>query len=221
VHPSWRDLVIEQVAADDEPRRRFLAACGPTGILLALSAAGGEEGRRELPLLRADADWDVLAERLHALLGDLASDDLREVLLAITVATGTTSGAQRVEVLALGEQLLGWIARRWRAHPREVTVELLAAWLELAEQVPEAPETPHLEAALLELAPTADLDLARLEDIERLDDWLWLVALGKRRRPQDLECVGYPERYLPDLRAVLQRASSAPGEHHDRLLRID
>ena len=44
VHPTWRDLVIERLAADAELRRRFLARCGPHGIVLALSTSGGAEG---------------------------------------------------------------------------------------------------------------------------------------------------------------------------------
>lgn len=50
MHPSWRDLVIDQLRGDPAGRRRFLAACGTDGLTLALSHAGGVAGERTLPL---------------------------------------------------------------------------------------------------------------------------------------------------------------------------
>src|SRR5439155_7708898 len=59
VHPSWRDLVIEELRADREGRQRFLNACSLEGIRLAISTAGGTSGERSLPRLAEDLDWDV------------------------------------------------------------------------------------------------------------------------------------------------------------------
>jgi hypothetical protein len=50
VHPSWRDLVIDELAADADARRRFLARCTIDGLVLALSTGGGASGERALPL---------------------------------------------------------------------------------------------------------------------------------------------------------------------------
>src|SRR5207248_11100750 len=67
VHPSWRDLVIEQLGADQGKRETFLRNSSLDGLLLAVSTAGGAEGARELPLIRGDSDWDALADRLAEL----------------------------------------------------------------------------------------------------------------------------------------------------------
>src|SRR6185437_13150817 len=67
VHPTWRDLVIERLAADAELRHRFLGRCGPHGVVLALSTGGGARGERRLPLLRDDKDWDAVGDRIYAL----------------------------------------------------------------------------------------------------------------------------------------------------------
>ncbi len=40
LHPSWRDLVIERLAADAQRRTDFLTRCGVEGLLLALSTRG-------------------------------------------------------------------------------------------------------------------------------------------------------------------------------------
>ena len=65
VHPSWRDLVIDELREDPDARRRFLSVSAIDGVTLAVSAAGGSTGERTLPLLLDDADWDALGDRLH------------------------------------------------------------------------------------------------------------------------------------------------------------
>ena len=205
IHPSWRDLVIEQLAHDDGARRRFLRSCGIDGALLALSSAGGGGGERNLPLLHGDGDWDALTECLHRLVPELGSDDLAALLAALAAAPAHARDIQqRTEAQALGEQVLGLVVRGWEARGPGVGVEALAAWFELFDRVPGELPSPHCEPALLRTAPTLELDLKRAEDCERLDDWLWLVEIARRRRPADLERVGFPDHYLPELTHLLR-----------------
>ncbi len=72
VHPTWRDLVIETLIADDRARRHFLRRTGVHGVELALSTAGGRAGARRLPLIQTDADGDALADRLYELVAELS-----------------------------------------------------------------------------------------------------------------------------------------------------
>ena len=76
VHPTWRDLVIERLASDAALRRHFLGHCGPHGVVLALSTAGGAEGERPLPLIAGDEDWDALGDRIYALVPELEHAEL-------------------------------------------------------------------------------------------------------------------------------------------------
>ena len=71
VHPSWRDLVIEELATDADARRAFLRDCSVEGVLLALSTGGGVTGERSLPLLIDDADWDLVGDRAAGFLSEL------------------------------------------------------------------------------------------------------------------------------------------------------
>ena len=86
VHPSWRDLVIDELARDAEARRRFVQHCSVDGLLLALSHGGGETGERAVPLLVRDADWDAAAERIHELVPELRDADLLRVLTSLMSA---------------------------------------------------------------------------------------------------------------------------------------
>src|SRR5581483_2487821 len=83
VHPSWRDLIIGELRADAVARRRFLAACGLHGALLAFSGEGGRAGGRVLPLLVDDRDWDTLADRLDELLRELEDQELARLLVGL------------------------------------------------------------------------------------------------------------------------------------------
>jgi hypothetical protein len=82
VHPSWRDLVIDQLSDDKGERETFLRRSALDGLLLALSTAGGAEGERLLPLMREDRDWDAIADRLAQLIPALDEPDLTRLFIA-------------------------------------------------------------------------------------------------------------------------------------------
>lgn len=66
VHPSCRDLAIEELSSNRPDRERFLSHCTDPGLLLALSLAGGDKGERALPLLQEPQDWDNFTSRAIA-----------------------------------------------------------------------------------------------------------------------------------------------------------
>jgi hypothetical protein len=63
IHPSYRDLVIEQLRDGGSLKSEFLNRMNVAGIKLALSDAGGSTGRLRFPLITSSRDWDVLRER--------------------------------------------------------------------------------------------------------------------------------------------------------------
>jgi len=63
VHPSCRDLVIEQMGKDPVVRKRFLSSCSSSGIHLATSHGGGPAGNITAPLLIDPRDWEACAIR--------------------------------------------------------------------------------------------------------------------------------------------------------------
>jgi hypothetical protein len=68
IHPSCRDLAIEELAQSRRDKQRFLAHCSEAGLLLASSLAGGATGARQLPLLQNDDDWADFASRAKQLI---------------------------------------------------------------------------------------------------------------------------------------------------------
>jgi hypothetical protein len=94
IHPSYRDLVIDELTVDPELRTQFLRRASLEGVKLAISDTGGQEGLRRLPFMVSAESWEVLEERSIAIVRDLDQErDLLEVF---------SSAAERVNEFKTG-----------------------------------------------------------------------------------------------------------------------
>ena len=196
VHPSWRDVVIDELRQDAGARARFLGACGIYGVMLALSWAGGSMGERTLPLLVSDGDWDALGDRLAQLLRELDDGDLARLLAALdSVLTAGLERALAIEAQSLAEYVLGAIHRSWSAEARVLPVFLLESWYALNVTVPRPAPSPPLGPTWTELHPPRALltEPLTVGVLERVDEWLALVQLLMRYDP-DLESFQFEPR---------------------------
>jgi hypothetical protein len=209
VHPSWRDLVIEDLASHPEKRRNFLRAAGIDGVTLALSVAGGAAGERELPLLKADEDWDVLTTRALELVREMDSEELARLLHALAEASMHPADvwSQR-EVVALAREVLEATAPRLGAP--DAPVSLIEAWLRGAARAQPAPEPPSLAHVWARLVPTPRFDDP--SEISRADDWLTLAWVLWRYRRTDLAAFGFPTRYGDVLAALVDAGRTTPDD---------
>jgi hypothetical protein len=208
VHPSWRDLVIESLAADPGERRRFLRRSGVDGAAIALSRAGGVEGERSRPLLQGDADWDALGDGLYALCADIDEADAIR-LLDVIAAAGDDD-----EVKALAELVL----RRLGWSGKAVSVDAIGAWASVSAKLDPRPDAPAVAMTWLALEPTRAPETP--EELDRMADWLRLAELLSERAPELIEGLGFPHRYEAVLEAF---ASSTPADEPpvERELRIE
>jgi hypothetical protein len=195
VHPSWRDLVIDQLASDPVLRRRFLARCGVDGAALALSSAGGFNGDRARPLLAEDADWDALGDGLHHLCDEF---DRFGAVRLLRVLADAQDGA---ELQALTALVLCRIERRFSSTP--VGVELLEAWADAAGRMPPA---AAVAATWFDLVP--DAAPATPIELERFADWLRLAELLRTRDADLLARFGFPGRFEAAMDAFLDQVPS-------------
>ena len=174
VHPSWRDLVIEHLATDAQARLRFLSRCSVHGATLALSVAGGREGRRQLPLMITDADWDALADRLYLIVGELDVPDLTALLTSIEEAIRRLERDRPdAELLALARSVLQRLTSIWDRDAAPVPLPALGAWFALAGGLPRdpaPPSQPDLTRTWAELFPAVPPDLTDRLSTERFAD---------------------------------------------------
>jgi hypothetical protein len=212
VHPSWRDLVIEELATDTEARQAFLHDCSVEGILLALSTGGGVTGERCLPLLIDDADWDLVGDRAVGSLSELEDPAIVRLLAALSEAQSVTVGRQVAELEALVGSVLEQLARRWNSAHRVIPIGVLAAWFELASRLPQRLPEPDLAPTWVEHLPALRVDISDQSDLTRFDDWIALAVLAGEHTPKTLAAFGFPERQAEVLqRLVLDAASCAEG----------
>jgi len=214
VHPSWRDLVIDELRENPAARRRFLATCGIHGTMLALSSEGGVAGERVVPLLVADSDWDLLGDRLRELSHVLEDQDLARVLLTLARALGAgLDPAQRREACGLAEYELNATRRTWEQQRRPLPVFLLEAWFALNAQLPTPHSPPALARTWAELHPGSPLTgLLDRAELDRADDWLTLAQTLARYDPATLHALGFFDRDQALLARLIDEISSIADE---------
>jgi hypothetical protein len=212
VHPSWRDLVIDELREHAPARQRFLSACRVDGVMLALSHQGGAIGERQLPLLQSDRDWDRLADRLYELLADLEPREVARVLLALEDALADEMDAgQRREAQSLAALVLATTQQGWDRDHRPLPGFLLDAWYRLRHLAPGPITAPQLLSTWTELHPgSALLERPDLEALLRADEWLALAQVLHQHDPDALDRFGFDvgDRHLLELLiAQLDRAA--------------
>ena len=208
VHPSWRDLLIDDLASNGEARRRFLRSSSLDGLLLALSVGGGATGERMLPLLLEDADWDAAADRLAALAPEFFDSEAFRLLASLTEAAGgVRKERSQAEIIALGSSVLELLRRRWDALRAPVPISLLQAWFDLAAHLADHPSPPAVTATWIELLPTRSIDIRDPAEATRLDDWVTLVALLDRCASPLLAGFDFPDGQAAILQQIIRQAA--------------
>ena len=102
IHPSYRDLVIDQVSEDMALRKLLLSNMGLNGMKLALSDVGGAAGARRWPLLETPEDWTLIRARCEELIQSLSLPEVIVILEIITDAwVSGKSDLEREDVTGL------------------------------------------------------------------------------------------------------------------------
>lgn len=218
VHPSWRDLVIDELRSDAAARQHFLAASGIDGLTLALSVQGGPRGERTLPLLMTDGDWDRLCDRLHQLLSVLELRELARVLLALetTLAEAITPW-QRREAQSMAAEMLNRTRSMWNRERAILPAFLLDDWYRLRHDVPDQIERPRLSDTWAELHPGALLlERPDRSELLRAGEWLELAQVLQDHDSAALGALGFPHRDRALLEELIVMLTRLAGEEESR-----
>jgi hypothetical protein len=209
VHPSWRDLVIEDLAADAARRVAFLRACELAGVQLALSTEGGAAGARNLPLLVADDDFDALGDTMHRLCLQLAQPDLERLIASLEAALDRAAGDRAAgELRALAELALTTVQRRLDHERAAIEPSLLESWLAIWRRLPAPrPKVPQLAHTWAVLDP-GEIDLEDFCSLARIDAFLAFAELLAGSVPEELGRMRFREQHAALLETVLDFAES-------------
>ncbi|NQT86321.1 hypothetical protein HQ560_06120 [bacterium] len=182
IHPSYRDLVIDEMATDLELQAEFLRLASVAGIKIALSVAGGAEGGRELPLVGADGSWKALRGRCVHLARVSEDHDITAILETLTGAYRISegNGAVRGQV----EQLMGCVREtlldRWESNDEALPPSLLRAYLRFAELTEDSPSIPQLRRSWQEasLLLNDHLENSFCVEADEITEWVAMVKLA-------------------------------------------
>ena len=93
IHPSYRDLVIDELEKNETAALHFLERCSLPGIRLAVSVAGGATGDRRFPLMSTPSSWNVLQRRVRQMIRQ-SEDEYTILSLLGTLRTGIAAAIE-------------------------------------------------------------------------------------------------------------------------------
>ena len=205
IHPSYRDVVIDQLASNPSLQLEFLANSTLPGIKLALSESGGTEGDRQFPLLAAPGSWGALRTRSYDLVevgaGWNAAQLLQSLLQAVRIAPDSSS---KSEILVTMGGILERVRNNWDESRLELDSYLLGIYCDASAAVTPLPPLPKFDASWLAKtrAFVTALDEAEesypLNDVP-LRDWVEFLEIVRDNEPRFLVQARFPENYKDHL----------------------
>jgi hypothetical protein len=208
IHPSYRDLVIEELAADNMLRQRVLTSITLSGLKVAVSDTSGSRGEKKYPLIASPSDWNLLCEGCVKLVGSCSVADTTDALEVLaSAAQNATQLDVRHELSQIIFKVCDEVRERWDANGAILTGHQLLTFCQtslLASRLPVLPRLDHswetLEKRVITNIRVWEADNAVDSDV--LHEWIKLTQAISENEP----------RFL--------RKKQFPAKHHDVLNRI-
>jgi hypothetical protein len=210
IHPSYRDLIIDELAADPELRMQFLKRASIEGVKLALSDTGGHEGLRQLPFMLSEESWDVLEGRVLAIIRTLDQDhDLLEILSSAAGVYYSKDFEHRLERLI--SVVCRAIKEKWDANARRLNVADLAAFRRARSAMNSGIELPDLLSTWLSLGQEFQKNLAahpsfELFNFDSFDQLTQFAEEAETCIPGFLSQHGFPDQFESASERMFEKA---------------
>jgi hypothetical protein len=202
MHPSWRDLVIEELANDEAARQHFLKSCGAPGFLLALSVAGGATGNRAMPLLCSPKDWAALSHAMPRVLRSSA-DASGKVLASLHAALITPPKIHSIisPMGAFADHLLSVLRELWASNGLRPSAVELERYYIISEALDPLPPGPILKPIWTRSWKAVNEQAAsfktgeRWPELHEVQDWLNLVQVIMENELRFARQIGLPAKF--------------------------
>jgi hypothetical protein len=208
-HPSYRDLVVEELARSSSMRFRFLARMSERGVSLALSDAGGATGTRNFPLLQDDGSWIHLTARCRELL-DRRNGQVKRIFAALLSAIDASRTEDERRKLGLFTQEICLAAKMaWDKNEILVDARLLTLFAKASLTVQPLPALPALDYSWASAVEDLDswIESAEshpVEEASAVTEWLSLVSAIMRFEPRFLSQQQFPDAFGARVDSVLE-----------------
>ena len=208
IHPSYRDLVIEELSNDPALKKDFLRNTNLEGIKLALSDTGGAIGGRTFPLTQSDDDWRALVERYLQLAVDANGSEPAELLQVLCSAHEVASTEKASHLAQIISAVCDVFREKWNSSG-QTDLESLKAYCQASAMCDRLPALPFFNEVWEDLLSclrdqTDGLSSMLFWNPEVLEDWVELIDLLIKNEPRFLVRVGFPERYAGQLAKLFE-----------------
>ena len=210
IHPSYRDLVIEQLRDGGSLKSEFLNRMNTAGIKLALSEAGGATGRLRFPLVNSAKDWDILEERSLHVARNSGTEHCTTLLTIVTEALDCSVGQDRTAVQRILKAICRILRERWDSDQVELDASAINAYAAASERASPMEPMPALEASWHAAVQRLQFQLGSDEvdflfEVESLDEFLSVVEAIQNSEPRLLRRVNFPGGLDNEVEALIAR----------------
>ncbi len=218
IHPSYRDLVIEQLRDGGSLKSEFLNRMNTAGIKLALSDTGGLTGRLRFPLISSVKDWDTLQRRTLEAARSSGVEDSTTLLTVLVAALDGSVGQEGSALLTILKATCRVIREKWDANQVVLNASAISGYAAASERTSPMEPMPGLEATWQAAhrslrRQVEDVDSDFLFEYSALDEFLSLVEEIRKSEPRLLRRLKFPEGLDEDFQALLTRVDQELERH--------
>lgn len=222
IHPSYRDLIIEELSNNSSARTRFLKQMSISGVKLAISDTGGESGDRSLPFLMDDTSWILFKTRCV----ELASSTKQYEQIKLLTTLG--DAVKQVGVLDVKNKIrdiifdvCNAISATWNSGNVEISSYVLSVFVRTSTYTKPLVPMPDLNYTweekckcvneLIEYFDHGELSV-RFYDIA---EWIDFVDVVSASEPRFLNQVDFPNSYIEDFQKISSIIEDELDYHFD------
>jgi hypothetical protein len=210
MHPSYRDVVIGELAQDASLRDAFLRRMTADGFKLALSVSGGATGSVTFPFMVDEHSWDLLETRLREYIPKGSVDEVCELLQVLGAALDV--GHDGLSVARLTQSLgtaCALAKEQWDSRQVVLDADQLHAFADASARLNPIPPMPGL-------GPSWDVADARFSsgqdpehalDADDLEEWSKFIEEVAAAEPRLLAARKFPQEYSDKIDALLNRVT--------------
>lgn len=207
IHPSYRDLLIDELARDLTQQRRFLRRASPSGLKLAISEAGGQSGQRRFPLLTSAECWSDLQARATEILEEESPKAAGELIEAfVSAIADKPNGMLKLRLNDLLVELCHGVEEIWEESRHEIPVEALGSYVKACDAIGRKPHLPGFTRVWDIFSHDLKIILAEgfVSDPDFVERWYKVVKLAETRSDPTFEDPQWQRNYGEDLNLLAE-----------------
>jgi hypothetical protein len=213
MHPSYRDLLIDEMMVDRELRVTFLQNLSLSGYKLVLSDTGGASGKRSFPFMVDRESWDLLRESCVRLVEQSRGFSIQSMLIVVINAIKHSQDKTiNQELIATLQVTLEQLFEKMNKSKNVFGLGELESYLDASLLIKPLPPIPNLDPVWVSILSNVIEHLAKVEsgyllEAYHLQSWADLIKIIQKNEPRFLRQVEFPQKFdkvLTDLISVLE-----------------